>query len=320
MFQALVSKFHELFLDLQRSLARPRSVGVSHPPQAAEARPFIPAPLQRVVLTDEVGRTLFEEYAHHRRALGKEEETGWLLLGLREEHAVIVLATLPAGASADASVSHVRFNSEAQALASRVVRQKNKRLAIVGVVHTHPGSLRHPSSGDLRGDRQWVAQLRGQEGVFGIGTADGPEADGALFAWQPRAHVQCWSGLRFSWYSLRHGERDYRPLPAELTYGPDLARELHFFWPVLEQHANELERLCRQQQGVRFEVTTGPDGPGLVVQLSLAERGDAVQVVLRPDRVRYYVLQGGQILEVKHEEDRVDRGVYLLLAELAARQ
>jgi len=164
-----------------------------------------------------------------------------------------------------------------------------------------------------------VAQLRGQEGVFGIGTADGPESDGALFAWQPRAHVQCWSGLRFSWYSLRHGDREYRPLPAELTYGPDLARELHFLWPVLEQHASELERLCRQQLGVRFEVTTGSEGPGLVVQLPLAERGDAVQVVLRPDRVRYYVLQGGQVLEVKHEEDRVDRGVYLLLAELSAR-
>jgi len=43
-------------------------------------------------------------------------------------------------------------------------------------------------------------------------------------------------------------------------------------------------------------------------------------VVLGSDEVRYYVLQRGEILEVKHQDARIDRGVYLLLAELAARQ
>ena len=117
-----------------------------------------------------------------------------------------MLATLPAGAMRDASVAHVRFNSNAQALASRIVRQTDRRLATLGVVHTHPGSLRHPSDGDLRGDGQWVANLRGKEGIFGIGTADGPETTGDLFAYQPSPHVQCMGGLRFSWYSLRQGD------------------------------------------------------------------------------------------------------------------
>src|SRR5438105_1121077 len=128
-------------------------------------------PLERVILSDGVNRTLFEEYAAHRRNEQGDRETGWLLLGLRREDEAIVLATLPAGARSDAGVSHVRFNSAAQALGSRIVRQKDRGLVALGVVHTHPGSLRHPSDGDYQGDCQWVSCLRGQEGVFGIGTA-----------------------------------------------------------------------------------------------------------------------------------------------------
>src|SRR5262249_28845468 len=146
--------------------------------------------LERLLLTDGVARTLFEEYAAHRAAARGEEETGWVLMGLREAVQAVAVATLPAGTKSDASAAHVRFNSIGQALGSRIVRQTDKRLTILGVVHTHPGSLRHPSDGDLRGDREWIAHLRGKEGVFGIGTADGAEANGSLFAAQPRPHVQ----------------------------------------------------------------------------------------------------------------------------------
>jgi hypothetical protein len=230
-----------------------------------------------------------------------------------------VLATLPAGALRDASVAHIRFNSNAQAVASRIVRQTDRRLTILGVVHTHPGSLRHPSEGDLRGDGQWVANLRGKEGVFGIGTADGPQTSGDLFSYQPRPHVQCMSGLRFSWYSLRQGDKAYRPMPVELTIGPDLARSLHEIWATLELHAERIDRLFRQQWSVRCEVLTDKWGMGLLLTLPLAERGDAIRVMIRPKEVRYYVIRSGQLLEVHHHEECVDRGVYLLLAELAAR-
>jgi hypothetical protein len=187
------------------------------------------------------------------------------------------------------------------------------------VVHTHPGSLRHPSDGDLRGDGQWVGNLRGQEGVFGIGTADGPEAAGEVFAYQPRPNVQCLSGLRFSWYSLRQGDSAYRPLPVELTIGPDLARPLHDIWNVLEFHAERIERLYRQQSAMRFEVVSDKWGPGLLLTLPLADPGDVLQVLVRSKEVRYYFVRRGEVLEVRPHEDRVDRGVYLLLAELAAR-
>lgn len=317
MMQALVGKANRWLLELHRSWYRFRPPPTpKRPPLSA---PVVYGPVERVVLTDGVGRTLFEEFAGHRAEARGDEETGWVLLGLREAREVVVLATLPAGTLRDASVAHVRFNSNAQALASRIVRQADRRLNMVGVVHTHPGSLRHPSDGDLRGDGQWVANLRGKEGVFGIGTADGPDNTSDLFAFQPRPHVQCLKGLRFSWYSLRQGENAYRALPVELTIGPDLARPLHEIWATLELHAERIERLYRQQSALRFEVVSDEWGPGLLLTFPLAERGDALQVLIRPKEVRYYVVRGGQLLEVQHYDEWVDRGVYLLLAELAAR-
>jgi proteasome lid subunit RPN8/RPN11 len=268
-----------------------------------------------------VARTLFEEYAAHRQeATRGEEETGWLLLGLREAHEAVVLATLPAGSEADTSVSHVRFNSLAQAVGSRIVRQRDRRLTILGVVHTHPGSLRHPSDGDLRGDSEWVGKLRGKEGVFGIGTADGTESPpGALFAQQPRPNMQCLGELRFSWYSLREGEGRYRPVPVEVTIGPDLARSLHPLWPALEAHAERIERLCRQQTGVRFEMVEDEWGLGLALVLPLAERDHAIRVLVRSKEVRYYVILAGDVFEIENPDPAMDRAVYLLLAELAGR-
>lgn len=283
---------------------------------AAEPAPAGPVEyhaLQRLLLTDGVSRTLFDEFAEHRRSARGEEETGWLLLGIRNGDDAVALATLPAGAERDASVGHVQFHSAAQAVGSRIVRQSDRRLTILGVVHTHPGSLRHPSSGDLRGDRRWVGQLRGHEGVFAIGTAD---AQGeTLFARQPKGHVQVLGELRYSWYSLRRGEESYRPLPVILTLGPDLARNLHPIWPVIEAHADRLERLARQQAQVRFEVTTEGD---LAVTLPLAEPGDALRVLLHGSKVSYYLVRQGDILATDPGKVPVDQAVYLLLAELAA--
>ena len=256
MLQALVRKASRFFDELQRSLfrfSRPAAPsplsGRTETTAALSGQKIDYAPLHRVLLTDGVGRTLFGEFAGHRRERG-EDETGWVLLGLREAREAVVLATLPAGALADAGVAHVRFNSEAQALASRVVRRSDRRLSIVGVVHTHPGSLRHPSDGDFRGDSEWVANLRGREGVFGIGTADGPGTRGALFAQQLKANVQCWGELRFSWYALGADDAEYRPLPMEVTYGPDLARPLHdLLAGCSKPHAVRLDRIYRQLVG-----------------------------------------------------------------------
>src|SRR5579872_5515964 len=171
MWTAVVARASQLLTRLRRSWHRP-------PFSLIEKREPPPSrvnyqPLERVLLTDGVGRTLFEEYAAHRAQANGDLETGWMLLGLREPHEAIVLATLPAGVEVNASATHIGFNTSGQALASRIVRQHDKRLRILGVVHTHPGSLRHPSDGDFHGDSQWVPQLRGGEGVFGIGTADG---------------------------------------------------------------------------------------------------------------------------------------------------
>ncbi len=274
-------------------------------------------PLDRLVLTDGVSRTLFEEYDAHRRGPRGEEETGWMLLGHRREKEAVALATLPAGTRSEAGIAHVRFNSEAQAVASRMVRRLDRQLGILGVVHTHPGSLRHPSSGDYDGDRPWVRQLRGGEGVFGIGTADGRKAEAAV-ATQPKPHSQCYLGLRFTWYALGEEDRRYRPLPVSLTIGPDLARPLHDVWPTLEIHAQRLEHLYRRLANLRVEVVAGDGGPALEVIVPLDEPADCLRVLLHEEEIEYYLVRKGEWLAGAGREPFIDRGVYLMLAELSA--
>jgi proteasome lid subunit RPN8/RPN11 len=319
MFAALVTSACRLLNEWSRTL-----LGDRLPGERLAAAEALSAPLPRkyrglarLRLTDQVCRTLFEEYGTHRRTERGDEEIGWVLLGLREESEALALATLPAGASRSAGTAHVRFNSSAQALGSRIVRQWDKRLVILGVVHTHPGSLRHPSEGDYQGDSLWVGQLRGGDGIFGIGTADAKRVNGSLVAEQPEPHRQMLGDLCFSWYALAQGANRYRKLNLEVTLGPDLAKPLHPVWDVIESYAEALDCLCRQQAGVSFEIVTGMDGPALAVQLPLAEKGDVIRVVLERDEVRYLVRQRGLLQTVDAEDDTVDRAVYLILAELA---
>lgn len=316
MFHGLVNAARRLAAEFPRPRQRVR---IAAPPQAAEA----PAqrglqPLQRLLLTDGVSRTLFEEYAEHRASNRGEEETGWVLLGYREVNEAVALATLPAGTQRQAGVAHVRFNSMAQVVGSRIVRQQDRRLTILGVVHTHPGSLRHPSDGDFRGDSRWVGNLRGKEGIFGIGTVSeaAHQKNGVLGA-HPKPHVQTLGPLTFCWYALKQGDARYRPLPVELTLGPDLARPLHSVWPALEVHAERIERLARQQAGVSFELVDGRAGPVLAMTIPLAEPGDAIRLLLEGKEVAYLLQRGGEHLMADAREDRIDLGVYLLLAELA---
>src|SRR5262245_61419208 len=134
MLQTLVNTAGRLLSDLQRVWRRERLL-ISDPEVSSWIAPGFYRPLRRVTLADEVGRTLFEEFAAHRQGERGDEETGWLLLGLRQESEAVVLATLPAGANRDAGVAHVQFSSGAQVLGSRIVRQRDKRLVPVGVVH-----------------------------------------------------------------------------------------------------------------------------------------------------------------------------------------
>src|SRR5262249_33548412 len=120
-----------------------------------------------------------------------------------------------------------------------------------------------------------------------------------------------------SWSVWGRGARRYRPLPVELTLGPDLARPLHFVWPTIETHADALDRLYRQQAQVTFDVVRGDEGPVLAVNVKLAEPGAALRVLLDRKENRFYLVRGDQVLRVDPHETQVDRGVYLLLAELA---
>ncbi len=313
MFQSLVSLARHLFADWSRGWRR-TTLTLPAPARPVES-PIEYRPLERLVLTDGVSRTLFEEYTSHRAGAHGEDETGWILLGHRHEKEAIALATLPAGALAEAGVAHVRFNSTAQAVASRIVRQQDRLLGAIGVVHTHPGTLRHPSSGDYDGDKEWVGLLRGGEGVFGIGTADGKDGMNPLVAVQPKRHSQCYLGLRFTWYALAEGDRSYRPLPVRLTIGPDLARPLHDVWTTIEAHAERLDSLCRRLAKVRFEIVGDDAGPALHVVIPV-DAEEAIRVVLMGTELTYCLVRKGQWLVSDSGEPQVDRGVFLMLAEL----
>jgi proteasome lid subunit RPN8/RPN11 len=285
------------------------------PPELfAGAGPKAYRPLECVVLTEEVYETLFGDFASHRRGSRGEEEIGWVLLGIREENEVLVLATLPAGADRQAGVAHVSFNSEAQALASRIVRQVDRRLGIVGVVHTHPGSLRHPSDGDYQGDILWVGQLRGGEGAFGIGTADGsPEGmHGAL-----PAHMQIEGSLCLSWYVLGANDARYRKLAVRVAPGPDLARPLHPLWAVLEAHAEPLDLLCRQLVRSSFDVVHESETSILVFKVPLVGKESSLLVYVRPHETRFLLEQHGELADLGTREEELESAVYRLLAELA---
>jgi hypothetical protein len=89
---------------------------------------------------------------------------------------------------------------------------------------------------------------------------------------------------------------------------------------LIEAHANRLDRLCRQQTGVTFDVTAGEGGPLLAVTVPLADAGNAIRVLLAEKQVQYYLLRNGEPFQTDPGEDRIDRAVYLLLAELAAQK
>jgi hypothetical protein len=190
---------------------------------------------------------------------------------------------------------------------------------MIGVVHTHPGSLRHPSSGDYRGDVDWVANLRGGEGVFGIGTADAEPNAEAGIGWRPAPNVQCLGNLSLSWYVLGVKDRNYRPLPVELTIGPDLATPLRPVWEELEVHAERLDRLAAQLNRVTFDVTPGHQKSALTMTVPLVDDGRAIRVELEGKSVRYRLLTSDGAMAADLREDRVDVGVFLMLSELAAR-
>jgi proteasome lid subunit RPN8/RPN11 len=302
---------------LSQTWERPRREPLREYVAPREIAPPLSA-IRNLVLTDEVARTLFGEYEEHRASVRGSEETGWVLLGVRRAAESIVMATLPAGSQRDAGDCHVRFDPLPQTVASRIVRQSHKQLTMLGVVHTHPGSMRHPSDGDFRGDIEWVAQRKGGEGIFGIGTADATSHDLPMLGWQPAENRQCLGKLGFSWYSLAVGDRAYRPLTVSLTIGPDLALPLRQVWTELEKHAERLERLVRQLNHVSFEVVDGVAKPALAMDIPLADSGRSLRTLMEGADVRYLLCtpDGDMIAEIS--DPCVDRAVFTILAELAS--
>jgi hypothetical protein len=125
--------------------------------------------------------------------------------------------------------------------------------------------------------------------------------------------------LCLSWYALGEGDKAYRPLSVEVTLGPDLAKPLRPVWEQVEEYAERLDKLARQQAHVTFGVLPGRKGPALAAEVPLADPGQTVRILLEGKEVRYYLVRGGEPFAADIGDVRVDQGFYLLLAELAAR-
>src|SRR2546423_329407 len=93
-FLKLVRRLLAGFQGTRRRRGQPLALPPALLPEPVAAGGY--GPLKRLVLTDGVSRTLFEEYHDHRKGERGDEETGWVLMGLRHEHEALVLATLPA--------------------------------------------------------------------------------------------------------------------------------------------------------------------------------------------------------------------------------
>src|SRR5262249_44836304 len=132
-----------------------------------------------------------------------------------------------------------------------------------------------------------------------------------------RPHIQRQGKRRFTWYVLGAGEKGYRTIPVEYTLGPDLGLAIHVVWAIIERHAEALERICRQQARVTLAADS-PVGANLRVKIPLAEPGDAVELVLVEDKAAFFVVLDGTTNAVDPREAKIDRALYLILAELAA--
>jgi len=166
--------------------------------------------------------------------------------------------------------------------------------------------------------------LRGEEGVFGIGTISPrsvPADSHTEVAGHPEPHTQTLGGLRFDWYTLGGDDKRYTPVPVELTVGPDLATSLRAVWELVEEHAERLDRLARQMAKVRFIVGKGKEAPALTVEVGLGEPNHRIRVVLEGKTLRYFYEADGQVSQPDLPTGTApDQGIYLLLAELAARE
>lgn len=305
-------------------------VAVLAPPQDQGSAPAIPTGTVRI--HKGVLDTMFEDFQKHKETDRGEEETGWMLLGRREAGVVIIEAALPPGEFRDAGTAHVNVNSTAISVAMRVLKKSHPRLDVIGMAHTHPGSLDRPSEGDYRGDIVWVRKLPGRQGVFAIGVwefdepvnfldDDANQGSGDVREpVPPIAPVSCFRDgrSRFNWFSLSEGDGWYKACPMEPVAGDDFGQSVRQHWEVLEHFAGSIDRLLQMQPGMRMGLLPVSDGvaPAMVLCQPLARDGEELQVVLQGRDARFFRMSAEEIDELQAPRERLDTAFFEVMAEL----
>jgi hypothetical protein len=106
-------------------------------------------------------------------------------------------------------------------------------------------------------------------------------------------------------------------VPIRWTLGEDLAKPLHVVWDAMETHAGEIEKVLAQQTKATCGITQGAAGHQLTLSIPLAGSAGKIIVFIFKDKVQYFFEKNEQLFAVDIQEDKVDRGVYLVLAELS---
>lgn len=297
---------------LRNRLWRQSTEGSSQLPASAPVLPTlrVSSTIEEWHCTTGVLETLDQEYQEHQQSDRGDEELGWVLLGERIASRAIVQATLPAGANRQASATHIRFNATAQAVAVRLLFAQGHRLQLLGLVHTHPGQMRQPSSGDLQGDQQWILQLPGQQALFGIGTVKHSS----------RIDLQSASANhRFDWYTLSTAMQQYQAVRLTIVEGQDVATILRRVWPILETHADAIERLSHLFKKLQLGLLNGAE-PGIVIKIPLPAGQDYLQVILQ-NRSRKWIYSRDERLyqPTINSDEPLEKAIFQFLTEWASR-
>ena len=92
---------------------------------------------------------------------------------------------------------------------------------------------------------------------------------------------------------------------------------MHVVWDAMEVHASEIEKVLAQQSKASCAITKSASGHQLTLSIPLAGSAGKILVFIFKDKVQYFFEKNEQLFAVDIQEDKVDRGVYLVLAELA---
>jgi hypothetical protein len=235
---------------------------------AAASRPHHDpaAPPIEVRVTAGVVDRLLADVADHLRGPHAHDETGWVPIGRVAAGVVSVEGLLSAGRRPFASPAAFEPD-HAHVLAALVLLQAREPADVVGLIHTHPGSMDWNSAVDQVADEGHVLALPGGIGVYPIVVRE-RRASGPVVR----------AGVRVAWWGLRASRPAvYAPCRVEVVPGEDAGAWLGPHDDALAEAGEVVLELL--ERGVAVTLLPAPAG---AVDLMASSAGGEVLVRFDP--------------------------------------